>query len=68
MAAHTPRRCADHQHRSCARWVCRTHTLQRHPLMQGVQDRPGLLLPNCLPLLGAQFFDFVVPEEPWESA
>jgi hypothetical protein len=36
--------------------------------MQGVQDRPGLLLPNCLPLLGAQFFDFVVPEEPWESA
>jgi len=20
--------------------------------MQGVQDRPGLLLPNCLPLLG----------------
>ena len=28
--------------------------------MQGVQDRPGLLLPNGLPLFGVQFFDFAL--------
>lgn len=36
-----------------SRWDNRTHTLQRHPFMQGIQDRPYLLLPNGLPLFGA---------------
>ena len=28
--------------------------------MQCLQDRPGLLLPNGLPLLGPQLFDFAL--------